>query len=98
MHDQEVTNDKGTSAVGLVTGRVWIQTGATVNHINIDLTEDDVDNQTIINTLNLIGPGSTPNIRVEDASMSPWTPRASSGHSSIRCERPAVIDKPRPVP
>ena len=66
VHDQEVTNDKGTSAVGLVTGRVWIQTGATVNHINIDLTENDVNNQTIINTLNLIGPGSTPNIRVEE--------------------------------
>jgi len=66
IHDQEVTNDKGTRAVGLVTGRVWIQTGATVNHINIDLTEDDVNNQTITNTLNLIGPGSTPNIKVKE--------------------------------
>ena len=47
-------------------GRVWNQTGATVNHINIDLTEDDVDNQTIVNTLNLIGPGSTPNIKVQE--------------------------------
>jgi hypothetical protein len=51
IHDLEVVNDKGTRAVGLVTGRVWNQTGATVNHINIDLTEDDVDNQTITNTL-----------------------------------------------
>jgi urease alpha subunit len=66
IHDLEVTNDKGTRAVGLVTGRVWNQTGATVNHINIDLTEDDVDNQTIVNTLNLIGPGSTPNIKVQE--------------------------------
>lgn len=66
IHDQEVTNDKGTRAVGLVTGRVWNQTGATVNHINIDLTEDDVNNQTITNTLNLIGPGATPNIKLHE--------------------------------
>jgi hypothetical protein len=66
VHDLEIVNDKGTRAVGLVTGRVWIQVGATVNHINIDLTEADVDNQTITNTLNLIGPGSTPNITVHE--------------------------------
>jgi hypothetical protein len=66
IHDHEVTNDKGTRAVGLVTGRVWNQVGATTNHINIDLTEDDVNNQTITNTLNLIGPGSTPNIKVHE--------------------------------
>src|SRR5262245_28245040 len=66
IHDQTVTNDKGTRAVGLVTGRVWNQVGATVNHINIDLTEDDVNNQTITNTLNLIGRGATPNITVHE--------------------------------
>jgi hypothetical protein len=37
-----------------------------VNHINIDLTEEDVDNQTITNTLNPIGPASVPDIRVEE--------------------------------
>ena len=66
IHDLDVVNDKGTRAVGLVTGRVWNQVGATVNHINIDLTEDDVNNQTITNTLNLIGPGATPNIKVQE--------------------------------
>ncbi|HKU63147.1 MAG TPA: hypothetical protein VJQ44_18240 [Gemmatimonadales bacterium] len=66
IHDMDVVNDKGTRAVGLVTGRVWVQVGATVNHINIDLTEDDVNNQTITNTLNLIGPGRTPNIKVHE--------------------------------
>ncbi len=66
IHDLDVINDKGTRAVGLVTGRVWNQTGATVNHINIDLTEDDVNNQTITNNLNLIGAGSTPNIKVHE--------------------------------
>jgi len=66
IHDHEVTNDKGTRAVGLITGRVWNQVGATTNHINIDLTEDDVNNQTITNTLNLIGAGRTQNIKVHE--------------------------------
>ena len=52
--------------MGLVTGRVWNQVGATVNHINIELTEDDVNNQTITNTLNLIGAGRTQNIKVHE--------------------------------
>lgn len=63
-HAHFVINDKGTSAVGLVTGRVWNQTGATKDHINVDGA--GTGNETFTNSLNLIGRGQAPNVLVQE--------------------------------
>jgi hypothetical protein len=64
VHETVIINDKGTKAVGTVTGRVWNQTGATTNHINI--TPAITGTQTVVNSLNLIGRGRAPDFRITE--------------------------------
>lgn len=64
QHAHFVTNDKGTTAIGTVTGRVWNQTGATIDHINVDVAV--TGNETFTNSLNLIGRGQAPNLLIQE--------------------------------
>jgi hypothetical protein len=64
LHEHFVINDKGTKAEGTVTGRVWNQTGATTNHLNV--SPSVTGNRTFVNSLNLIGRGSAPDLRVQE--------------------------------
>jgi hypothetical protein len=59
LHTHFVINDKGTRAIGTVTGRVWNQVGATKDHLNIDLAL--TGNETFTESFNLIGRGRAPN-------------------------------------
>ncbi|RPJ25730.1 MAG: hypothetical protein EHM35_15350 [Planctomycetaceae bacterium] len=64
QHAHFVINDKGTTAIGTVTGRVWNQTGATKDHINVDVA--GTGNETFTNSLNLIGRGQAPNMLIQE--------------------------------
>jgi hypothetical protein len=64
QHAHFVINDKGTTAIGTVTGRVWNQTGATKDHINVDVA--GTGNETFTNSLNLIGRGQAPNLLIQE--------------------------------
>ena len=65
LHAHQVINDQGTRAVGVVTGRIWNQTGATVSRFNV--SEAVTGNETFTNSFNLIGARrAAPDLRVQE--------------------------------
>ncbi len=62
LHTHFTINDQGSTAVGQTTGRVWHQTGATTDNLNI--TPSITGNETAANSLNLVGQGRAPNLLV----------------------------------
>ena len=63
MHVHVMINDKGSGAVGTVSGRIWNQTGATANQSNV--TIGATGNESFVESLNLIGRGSAPDLLVQ---------------------------------
>jgi hypothetical protein len=64
LHTHFTINDKGSTGVGLVSGAVWHQTGATKENLNV--SESDTGNDTFVNSLNLIGGGRAPNLLIHE--------------------------------